>query len=185
MSKLFIKIEGAIYKQKNDYWLKMTNLVKGEDRRTTFEYDITHYSYPANKAREEINTYWNSYKDSWTFMGNVYNNSHILAEMKLAVCKYTNNEYQDWYIIPEVREQAVHKFPVVWKDIQGNEHTHSYDWYIVWHQGHIYWMTYYHYLPQCQLYKFEGTNKTPGDFIKWTHVKNLRLVWNKTQKKYV
>lgn len=185
--KIYIKKDGVIYKciPEKELWMQMTGIKHGEDRRFTFTElgeDVEQYRYNTQKARTEVNEYWNSLKDEWSFYGKIYNNSKPLSDYNIKESKYTNDKYQDWFVLKDI---PTHEFYTTWTDKLGKEHKYSYTWYLVWHQGHIYWMISYHYMPQCQLYKFNGLDKEPADFIKWTHIKNLKAVWNKTDKCYV
>lgn len=184
---IYAKKNGIIYKyiSEREIWMQMTGIKNGIDRRFTSAElggDIEQYRYNTRIARAEVNTYWNSLKDEWSFYGKKYNNSKPLGDFKNVRYFWADDLHQEWFVIKDI---PTHEFYTTWTDMLGREHKYSYTWYLVWHQGHIYWMTSYHYMPQCQLYKFNGLDKEPGDFIKWTHIKNLKAVWNKTDKCYV
>lgn len=181
MSRIYIKKAGCIYKhiQDTNDWIKMTNIKESEDRKVTFIDNISQYRINTNKAREEVNNYWYNLISKWNFNGKKYTNTKPFADFKLA---QGTEVHKVWFVLKEI---PIHHFYTEWVDKNDVTHKHSYDWYIVWYQGNLYWMTSYHYLPQCQLFKFESIDKRPGDFVKWTHVKNLKGVWNVTDKCYV
>lgn len=158
----FTKIDDTIYKHKGAYWLKMTNIIKGEDRRIILNSDDIK-PYPQSKALEEINNYWREFEDSWEFQGEAY------------TVKPINDD---------VIKNAVHEFPYTYTNLKGEQTSYVIKRYLVWHQGHIYWTEFYHYYPQCWLFEFKGINKLSGRLIKITNVNNLKIVFNKTKNKY-
>lgn len=158
----FIKKDGIIYKwsESQKCWIQMTGIKPGIDRRNTFGRDVEQYGYNKQKARTEINNYWNRVKDSWTYRGHEYNN-HTPAAIET---KY------GWEINPDIPN-----------------HTYRHDSYIiVWHQGNLYWAYRNHYLPQVQLFRFIRKSDGPDtlEFTKWTHIKNCKAIFDKTTKKY-
>lgn len=173
MNKNYIKYKNIIYKYNpiDKYWLQMTKVKHQKDRRTYFDFDVSKYIYNAEKARSEINEYWDNYTDIWTYNGKEYDNLRTIhfAE-KQTFDLNTDITYTYWGIKKDFLAKS--KFIIYG--------LHN----IVWYQGKLYWMLISHYLPQCQLFEFIDENKV-GNFIKWTHVKHVRGVWCRTTNNFI
>lgn len=149
----------------------MTKVKRSKDRRVKFDFDISEYIYSANKARQEINEYWDDYTDIWEYNGKEYDNLKIihLSEPRTFNLN-TDIKFTYWYLNEDFLSKA--------KYIMYGLHS------IVWYQGKLYWMLNSQYLPQCQLFEFIDEN-TVGKFIKWTHVKHVRGVWCRTTNSFI
>lgn len=116
-----------------------------------------------NKALRLINEYWDSCIRTWTFNGKEYSNGDT----------YEKAEF--------------HEFIHTYKDKLGKEQSYTNSYKLVWHQGHIYWATHYHYYPRVLLYNFESIDKEPKlkSFVKWTNAIHCRAIVNLTSKEIV
>ena len=166
MTRFFV-YENNVFKfiENKNYYLMMTGWDKPEnkDRR----YYESHFDsnklvkINKNEALKLINEYWDSGIRIWSFNGNEYSNGD----------SYENAKF--------------HKFVHTYKTKSGEEHSYSYAYKLVWHQGHLYWAIHYHYYPRVLLYKFESINEEPNVFVKWTNASHCRAIVNLTSREMV
>jgi hypothetical protein len=174
--KYFKNIEtGHIYKEAGDkfgyQYLKVTPWETGEDRRTNInelkklELEGKVVKIPFAKAREELNTIWNNTDRFW-----VHDNKECRVLSNVNLLEYRT--------MP-----PGHSWERKWKDMQGNEHTDTWTWYLVMFQGKLYWTLRTQYYPQQEIVHFKGFDIEP-DFEhggQWTNAKNLHPVYVKNE----
>lgn len=174
--RYFKNIEtGDIYKESGDkfgyQYLKVTPWETGEDRRTNInalkklELEGKVIKLPFAKAREELNLVWNNTDRHWCHEGKEYK---TLADVSLYGYK----------TMP-----PAHSWEHKWKDMQGNEHTTTYKWYLVMFQGKLYWTLRTQYYPQQEIIHFNGLDIEPNfnHGGQWTNAKNLHLIYVKNK----
>ena len=154
---IYIKFNGSIYKKYREYNFEVSNWIK-----------MTNIDDFKNRLIT-MNTDFNEEK---------YKYGYVAARREIN--KYWNSLNHTWTFNGEefdnhidfTTENVPHKI-------------NNYKYYVVWYRGNLYWMVMYHYFPMCQLYEFKSIDEKPGNFIKWTNVKHLKSVFNKTQHKIV
>lgn len=166
MTRFFVYKNNVFkYLENKKYYLMMTgwDKLKNKDRRyskSDFESGKL-VKINKNEALRLINEYWDSGIRIWSFNGNEYSNGD----------SYENAKF--------------HKFVHTYKTKSGEEHSYSYEYKLVWHQGHLYWAIHYHYYPRVLLYKFESINEEPKNFVKWTDASHCRAIINLTSREIV
>ena len=174
--KYFKNIEtGHIYKEAGDkfgyQYLKVTPWETGEDRRTNInelkklELEGKVVKIPFAKAREELNTIWNNTDRFW-----VHDNKECRVLSNVNLLEYRT--------MP-----PGHSWDCKWKDMQGNEHTDTWTWYLVMFQGKLYWTLRTQYYPQQEIVHFKGLDIEPhfNHGGQWTNAKNLHPVYVKNE----
>lgn len=164
-----VKYKNTIYNIfDNTHWIQMTNIFDLKQNRLVSpmcEYEK--YAYEYSKANKEINDFWDNVSQTWNYNGQMFSNTGNLSFTHYKKCG--NHLILDWCIYPYIK---YHKF-------------NDCKYYVVWYRGNLYWMVTWHYIPRCQLYKFEDINTPPKTFIKWTHIRHLKPVYNETLKRFV
>ena len=143
-------------------------LFKGEGFYMTeddyrFEGKVVQMSFA--KACEELNTIWNNTSRFWEYDGKEYR-----------TIKGVN-------LLEYLTMPPGHSWDDKWKDMQGEEHTTTWTWYLVMYQGKLYWTLRSQYYPQQEIVRFKGLDVEPRfeHGGQWTNAKNLHPVYVKNK----
>jgi len=166
---------GNIYKVMDNYLLKMSPWKDGEDRRV-YEVDNDDYTVLTyQNACMIVNKQFNEIDEEWEHKGKKYKARALMnksIDEHIAMLNMLPSHY-----IKENKKVLV-KMPdnnmISYQDQNGNEFK------IVKHKGKIYYMLIVNqFLPKVQLYN------TFGKFCQMVNIKNVKPIFNETDKKYI
>lgn len=166
---------GNIYKVMDNYLLKMSPWKDGEDRRV-YEVDNDDYTVLTyQNACMIVNKQFNETDEEWEHKGKKYKARALMnksIDEHIAMLNMLPSHY-----IKENKKVLV-KMPdnnmISYQDQNGNEFK------MVKHKGKIYYMLIVNqFLPKVQLYN------TFGSFCQMVNIKNVKPIFNETDKKYV
>ena len=166
---------GDIYKVMNTYLLKMSPWKDGEDRRL-YEYDDSEMSVITyQNACMIVNKQYNETDEEWEHNGKKYKaraivnkdiNEHT-AMLSMLPSHYIKDSAKILKTLPDENS-------ITFSDGKGNEFK------MVKHKGKIYYcLIINQYLPKVQLYN------TFGQFCQMVNIKNVKPIFNETDRKYM
>ena len=167
---------GLVYKVMNDYLLQISPWEDGADRRvyefTSHDYDIITYQ----NACMIVNRQFADTDENWTHRGKKYlarkidsnrSEEEHLAMLEILPSHYINDTKKIMYDMPDGSVMGI-------SDNIGNEFK------MVKHKGKIYYMLIINQLlPKVKLYN------TFGQFCQMVNIKNVKPIFNMTDKKYM
>ena len=166
---------GNIYKVMDSYLLKMSPWKNGEDRRL-YEYDDEDMSVISyQNACMIVNKQYNETDEEWEHNGKRYKARAIVnkdidehtAMLSMLPSHYIKESTKVLKNMPDENS-------ITFSDGKGNEFK------LVKHKGKIYYcLIINQYLPKVQLYN------TFGQFCQMVNIKNVKPIFNETDKKYV
>jgi len=166
---------GNIYKVMDNYLLKMSPWKDGEDRRV-YEYEDEEMSVITyQNACMIVNKQYNETDEEWEHNGKKYKaraiaNKNIdehTAMLSMLPSHYIKDSTKILKTLPDENS-------ITFSDGKGNEFK------MVKHKGKIYYCLIINsYLPKVQLYN------TFGEFCQMVNIKNVKPIFNETDKKYV
>ena len=166
---------GNIYKVMDNYLLKMSPWKDGEDRRL-YEYedeDMSVITY--QNACMIVNKQYNETDEEWEHNGKKYKARAIVnknidehtAMLSMLPSHYIKDSTKILKTMPDENS-------ITFSDNKGNEFK------MVKHKGKIYYCLIINsYLPKVQLYN------TFGEFCQMVNIKNVKPIFNETDKKYM
>ncbi len=166
---------GLVYKVMKDYLLQMSPWNDGEDRRVyevnTNNYDIITYQ----NACMIVNKQFNEIDEEWEHKGKKYK-ARALTNKSIDEHIAMLNMLPSHYI--KENKKVLVKMPnnnmISYQDQNGNEFK------MIKHKGKIYYMLIVNqFLPKVQLYN------TFGKFCQMVNIKNVKPIFNETDKKYI
>lgn len=156
------------YNAHSDYYLKLTNIAKSEDRRIkSADFDASQKEkIKIDKAMQIVNDYWFEKNETWVHDGETYHTESIDWD-KFLKCK--------------------HSYPHSWIDKKGITHTWYFDYYLVWHQGDLWTICTARPISEREkicLEKFSNNFDTEPSWHhpKWTSIKHCKMVVNSKGK---
>jgi len=166
---------GNIYKVMNDYLLQLSPWKNGDNRRI-YEYDnddmkiITYQN-----ACMIVNKQYNEIDEEWEHKGKKYK-ARALLDKNINEHIAMINMLPSHYI--QESTKVLKKLPdnnsITFSDNKGNEFK------MVKHKGKIYYcLIMNHFLPKVQLYN------TFGEFCQLVNIKNVKPIFNETDRRYV
>ena len=166
---------GLVYKVMDEYLLQMSPWKHGEDRRVyeinNEDYDILTYQ----NACMIVNKQFNEIDEEWEHNGKIYKARAITnksidehtAMLSLLPSHYIKESTKILKSLPNENSISI-------QDGYGNEFK------MVKHKGKIYYcLIVNQYLPKVQLYN------TFGQFCQMVNIKNVKPIFNETDKKYI
>jgi aspartyl/asparaginyl-tRNA synthetase len=166
---------GNIYKVMDNYLLKMSPWKDGEDRRL-YEYDDSEMSVITyQNACMIVNKQYNETDEEWEHNGKKYKaraitNKNIdehTAMLSMLPSHYIKDSVKILKTLPDENS-------ITFSDERGNEFK------MVKHKGKIYYcLIVNQYLPKVSLYN------TFGQFCQMVNIKNVKPIFNETDKKYM
>ena len=166
---------GNIYKVMDNYLLKMSPWKDGEDRRL-YEYedeDMSVITY--QNACMIVNKQYNETDEEWEHNGKKYKARAIVnknidehtAMLSMLPSHYIKDSTKILKTMPDENS-------ITFSDNKGNEFK------MVKHKGKIYYCLIINsYLPKVQLYN------TFGEFCQMVNIKNVKPIFNETDKRYI
>ena len=167
--------EGVIYKIMDDHLLQLSPWKHGDDRRI-YEYDDDNMKVISyQNACMIINKQYNEIDEEWEHNGKRYKaraiankdiNEHT-AMLSMLPSHYIKDSVNILKTLPNENS-------ITFSDANGNEFK------MVKHKGKIYYcLIINQYLPKVQLYN------TFGQFCQMVNIKNVKPIFNETDKKYM
>ena len=167
--------EGVIYKIMDDHLLQLSPWKHGDDRRI-YEYDDDNMKVISyQNACMIINKQYNEIDEEWEHNGKRYKaraiankdiNEHA-AMLSMLPSHYIKDSVNILKTLPNENS-------ITFSDANGNEFK------MVKHKGKIYYcLIINQYLPKVQLYN------TFGQFCQMVNIKNVKPIFNETDKKYM
>lgn len=167
--------EGVIYKIMDDHLLQLSPWKHGDDRRI-YEYDDDNMKVISyQNACMIINKQYNEIDEEWVHNGKRYKaraiankdiNEHT-AMLSMLPSHYIKDSVNILKTLPNENS-------ITFSDANGNEFK------MVKHKGKIYYcLIINQYLPKVQLYN------TFGQFCQMVNIKNVKPIFNETDKKYM
>ena len=166
---------GNIYKVMDNYLLKMSPWKDGEDRRV-YEVDNDDYTVLTyQNACMIVNKQFNEIDEEWEHKGKKYK-ARALTNKSIDEHIAMLNMLPSHYI--KENKKVLVKMPdnnmISYQDQNDNEFK------IIKHKGKIYYMLIVNqYLPKVSLYT------TFGQFCQMVNIKNVKPIFNETDKKYI
>lgn len=167
--------EGVIYKIMDDHLLQLSPWKHGDDRRI-YEYDDDNMKVISyQNACMIINKQYNEIDEEWEHNGKRYKASAIAnkdinehtAMLSMLPSHYIKDSVNILKTLPNENS-------ITFSDGNGNEFK------MVKHKGKIYYcLIINQYLPKVQLYN------TFGQFCQMVNIKNVKPIFNETDKKYM
>lgn len=167
--------EGVIYKIMDDHLLQLSPWKHGDDRRI-YEYDDDNMKVISyQNACMIINKQYNEIDEEWEHNGKRYKASAIAnkdinehtAMLSMLPSHYIKDSVNILKTLPNENS-------ITFSDGNGNEFK------MVKHQGKIYYLLLLNkLLPKVQLYNVFG------EFCKIVNIKNVKPIFNETDKKYI
>ena len=166
---------GNIYKVMDNYLLKMSPWKDGEDRRL-YEYEDDEMSVITyQNACMIVNKQYNETDEEWEHNGKKYKARAIVnkdidehtAMLSMLPSHYIKDSTKILKTMPDENS-------ITFSDGKGNEFK------LVKHKGKVYYCLIINsYLPKVQLYN------TFGEFCQMVNIKNVKPIFNETDKKYI
>ena len=166
---------GNIYKVMDEYLLQLSPWKDGDDRRL-YSYDDSNMTVITYKnACMIINKQFNEVDEEWEHNGKKYKARAIVdknidehtAMLSMLPSHYIKESTKFLKTLPDDNSISI-------------QNQHGDEFKMVKHQGKIYFcLIVNHFLPKIQLYN------TFGQFCKMVNIKNVKPIFNETDKKYV
>jgi hypothetical protein len=167
--------EGIIYKIMDDHLLQLSPWKDGDDRRI-YEYDDDNMKVISyQNACMIVNKQYNETDEEWEHNGKKYKARAIVnknidehtAMLSMLPSHYIKDSVKILKTLPDENS-------ITFSDGKGNEFK------MVKHKGKIYYcLIINQYLPKVQLYN------TFGQFCQMVNIKNVKPIFNETDKKYM
>ena len=166
---------GNIYKVMDEYLLQLSPWKDGDDRRL-YSYDDSNMTVITYKnACMIVNKQFNEVDEEWEHNGKKYKARAIVdknldehtAMLNMLPSHYIKESTKILKTLPDNNSISI-------------QNQHGDEFKMVKHQGKIYFcLIVNHFLPKIQLYN------TFGQFCKMVNIKNVKPIFNETDKKYV
>lgn len=166
---------GNIYKVMDEYLLQLSPWKDGDDRRL-YSYDDSNMSVITYKnACMIVNKQFNEVDEEWEHNGKKYKARAIVdknidehtAMLNMLPSHYIKESTKILKTLPDNNSISI-------------QNQHGDEFKMVKHQGKIYFcLIINHFLPKIQLYN------TFGQFCKMVNIKNVKPIFNETDKRYV
>ena len=166
---------GNIYKVMDEYLLQLSPWKDGDDRRL-YSYDDSNMTVITYKnACMIVNKQFNEVDEEWEHNGKKYK-ARAIADKNLDEHTAMLNMLPSHYI----KESTKFLKTLPDNNSISIQNQHGDEFKMVKHQGKIYFcLIVNHFLPKIQLYN------TFGQFCKMVNIKNVKPIFNETDKKYV
>ena len=166
---------GNIYKVMDEYLLQLSPWKDGDDRRL-YSYDDSNMSVITYKnACMIVNKQFNEVDEEWEHNGKKYKARAIVdknvdehtAMLNMLPSHYIKESTKILKTLPDNNSISI-------------QNQHGDEFKMVKHQGKIYFcLIINHFLPKIQLYN------TFGQFCKMVNIKNVKPIFNETDKRYI
>jgi len=166
---------GNIYKVMDEYLLQLSPWKDGDDRRL-YSYDDSNMTVITYKnACMIVNKQFNEVDEEWEHNGKKYKARAIVdknldehtAMLNMLPSHYIKESTKFLKTLPDDNSISI-------------QNQHGDEFKMVKHQGKIYFcLIVNHFLPKIKLYN------TFGQFCKMVNIKNVKPIFNETDKKYV
>jgi len=166
---------GNIYKVMDEYLLQLSPWKDGDDRRL-YSYDDSNMSVITYKnACMIVNKQFNEVDEEWEHNGKKYkaraiadkNIDEHVAMLNMLPSHYIKESTKILKTLPDNNSISI-------------QNQHGDEFKMVKHQGKIYFcLIVNHFLPKIQLYN------TFGQFCKMVNIKNVKPIFNETDKRYI